>query len=950
MPKGDIIVKGARQHNLKNIDVTIPREKLVVVTGLSGSGKSSLAFDTIYAEGQRRFIESLSSYARNFLGVMDKPDVDSIEGLSPSISIEQHAASRNPRSTVGTSTEIYDHLRLLFARIGIPHCPVCSREIERQSQDQILERIIEKGERKIRIVSPVVQGKKGTHKDILSNLKKQGFQRVRIDGQATRLKEIPELDKNRKHTIEILIDTFSFDDDHIDQLTEDVSLSLRTSEGLVIIEEFDEDEVISVDHFSEKMACPVHGIAIPELEPRMFSFNSPFGACSDCHGIGFTLEVDPDLLVPKKNESIANGAIALFKTDPEGSYSLKFIEALGRYYDFDIYTPWKDLPEIGKDAILYGTDRAIPMRITTNRYDFSQKRRYEGVIPTIKRRYKQTQSEMARDFYRRFMRSAPCPSCGGARLKPTTLAVTIDDVNINDISQLSIKDAHFLFESLEERLTEKERTISRLLLKEINERLSFLKNVGLDYLTLDRNTGTLSGGEAQRIQLATQIGSSLTGVLYVLDEPSIGLHQRDNKRLIDTLTKLRDLGNTIVVVEHDEMIMRMSDHIIDLGPGAGIHGGELVAEGPYKKICRMKRSVTGQYLSGKKMIETPKKRVKGNGKRLIIQGARQHNLKDIDVTIPLGTFTCITGVSGSGKSTLVEEILLKALKREILGSNVAPGEHDGISGMENIDKVIIIDQSPIGRTPRSNPATYTGAFTPIRELYTKTQISKMRGYKPGQFSFNVKGGRCENCEGDGIIKLEMHFLPDVYIPCEVCKGKRYTKETLEVTFKGKNIADVLAMSVEEAMHFFENVPKVHRKLKTLWDVGLGYIKLGQPATTLSGGEAQRVKLATELSKRATGKTIYLLDEPTTGLHFDDVKKLLNVLQRLRGKGNTVVVIEHNLDVIKTADWIIDLGPEGGDEGGEVVAAGTPEEIASLGTGHTSRFLKVELNKKARTCK
>ncbi len=949
MPDGNIVIKGARQHNLKNIDVTIPRDKLVVVTGLSGSGKSSLAFDTLYAEGQRRFIESLSSYARNFLGVMDKPDVDSIEGLSPSISIQQHAASRNPRSTVGTSTEINDYLRLLFARIGIPHCPVCGMEIERQSQDQIIERIFDLGDIKARILCPIVQGRKGTHKDLLRELSGQGFGRALIDGEEVNVRDVEELDRNRKHDILVIIDTLRIDDIHRDQITEDVTLSLGLADGSVIIQEMDGKIPVRETHFSEKMACPVHGISVPDLEPRMFSFNSPFGACPECHGIGYTLEVDEDLVVPDRDLSIDEGAIALFRSDPEGTYSLKWLEALGREYGFLVTTPWKDIPDRGKEAILYGTERAIPVRIRTSRYDLSQKRRYEGVIPTIKRRYRQTQSEMAREFYRKFMRSAPCPACGGTRLKPISLSVTVDDMNINDVSQLSIKDCRRFFEELEDRLSEKQRTISRLILKEIRERLSFLDNVGLGYLTLDRSTGTLSGGEAQRIRLATQIGSSLVGVLYVLDEPSIGLHQRDNRRLMETLERLRDLGNTIIVVEHDEQIMRRADHIIDLGPGAGKHGGELVAQGNIEDICSEERSVTGRYLSGKEMIPVPKKRVKGNGKWLRIVGARQHNLKNIDVDIPLGTLCCITGVSGSGKSTLVEEILLKALKRKLQNAAISPGDHDRILGLEHLDKVIVIDQSPIGRTPRSNPATYTGAFTPIRELFAKTKLSKARGYRPGQFSFNVRGGRCENCEGAGIIKLEMHFLPDVYIPCEVCSGKRYTRETLEVTFKGKNISDILDMSVEESMEFFENIPSVYRKLRTLWDVGLGYIKLGQGATTLSGGEAQRVKLASELSKRATGRTIYLLDEPTTGLHFDDVKKLLNVLQKLRKKGNTVIVIEHNLDVIKTADWIVDLGPEGGDEGGEVVAAGTPEDIAGIEKSYTGMFLREELKKRKKEC-
>ncbi|MBN1390647.1 MAG: excinuclease ABC subunit UvrA [Candidatus Thermoplasmatota archaeon] len=939
MLDGDIVIKGARQHNLRSIDVRIPRGKLVVITGLSGSGKSSLAFDTIYAEGQRRFIESLSSYARTFLGVMDKPDVDSIEGLSPSISIQQHAPSHNPRSTVATSTEIMDHLRLLYARIGIPHCPVCSREIEAQTQDRIISGLLSAKGRKIRVLCPMVRGKKGAHQDVLSDIGRMGFQNMLVDGEERRTRDPIDLDRNRKHDIFILLDTLLLDDDHHEQLTEDISQSLKVSDGMVVIEEMDGSEKGRTTFYSEKRSCPVHGISVPELEPRMFSFNSPFGACQECSGLGSILDIDPDLLVPDPTRSLADGAITLYRSDPDGSYNLRLLEALGRNLGFSIHTPWKDLPQHARDSILYGTDRAYSLHVTAPNYEWSQKRRYEGFIPTIKRRYNQTSSEPAREFYRRFMRFTPCHACGGSRLKPVSLSVTVGDLNIHEVLRLSVRECLRFFEDLPATLSEMDMQISDLLLKEIISRLTFLKNVGLDYLTLDRITGTLSGGEAQRIQLATQIGSSLVGVLYVLDEPSIGLHQRDNHRLIETLERLRDLGNTIITVEHDEQVIRKADHIIDLGPGAGEHGGEVVAEGNLEDICSSAGSITGQYLSGKKRIPVPEKRSKGNGKWLVIKGARHHNLKNIDVRIPLGTFCCVTGVSGSGKSTLVEEIIFNALKNHFLGSMENVGDHDGIEGLENLDKVIVIDQSPIGRTPRSNPSTYTGAFTPIRDLFTRTPLAKARGYKPGQFSFNVKGGRCENCEGDGIIRLEMHFLPDVYIPCEVCKGKRYTNETLEVKFKGRSIADVLKMSVEEGLQFFENIPPIRRKMQTLSDVGLGYIRLGQSATTLSGGEAQRVKLATELSKKATGQTIYLLDEPTTGLHFDDVNQLLMVLQRLRAKGNTVVVIEHNLDVIKTSDWVIDLGPEGGDEGGEIVAEGTPEDITSVEGSHTGAYLK-----------
>jgi len=940
MSKDELVIKGARQHNLKDIDLVIPRDKLVLVTGLSGSGKSSLAFDTIYAEGQRRFIESLSSYARQFLGVMDKPDVDSIEGLSPAVSIEQHSASKNPRSTVATTTEIHDHLRLLFARIGVPHCPVCAREIEKQSVDQIVDRILEGGGRNIRILSPIVQGKKGTHRDLLNSLRTQGYPRIRVDGKDHRSRDLPELDKNRKHDIMVLLDAVAADGDHRDQLADDVESSMNLSDGTMIVEEEDG----SSTYYSERMACPVHGISVPDLEPRMFSFNTPFGACKECSGLGYILDVAPELVVPDGDLSIRDGAITLFRSDFEGSYTLTILETLGNMVGFSISTPWKDLPDHAKDAILYGSEHTISWFYGTAGNMYKRGKPFEGVIPTIKRRYRQTRSFGMRDFYRRFMRSTPCPACGGARLKPESLAVTVDDLSIHDISVMSIRDALDFFSGLQDRLSERDQNISRLILRELSERLTFLKDVGLDYLTLDRTTGTLSGGEAQRIQLATQIGSSLVGVLYILDEPSIGLHQRDNRRLIGSLKRLRDLGNTIIVVEHDEEVIRQSDHIIDLGPGAGLHGGEVVAQGSLEDICSEGRSVTGQYLSGSKVIPIPLKREKGNGKRLIVRGAREHNLKDIDVGIPLGRITCVTGVSGSGKSTLVEETIFRGLMRKLHGSRSKVGEHDAIEGMEHIDKVIVIDQSPIGRTPRSNPATYTGAFTPIRDLFAKLPLAKERGYKPGRFSFNVKGGRCENCQGDGIIKLEMHFLPDVYIPCEVCKGKRYNRETLDVRFKGKSISDILDMDVETALSFFEKIPAVKRKLRTLNEVGLGYIKLGQPSPTLSGGEAQRIKLASELSKRSTGRTIYLLDEPTTGLHFDDVNRLLSVLLKLRKKGNTIVVIEHNLDVIKTADWIVDLGPEGGDEGGGIVVEGTPEKVAKCKKSYTGRYLNDALRR------
>ena len=938
MAGSDLIIKGARQHNLRNIDLVIPRDRLVVITGLSGSGKSSLAFDTIYAEGQRRFIESLSSYARQFLGVMDKPDVDSIEGLSPAISIEQHSPTRNPRSTVATATEIHDHLRLLYARIGIPHCPVCGREIEKQSLDQIMDSIFEGGNRRIAVLSPVVSGKKGTHKDRAAELKRGGYRRLIIDDEEFDVSSFPELDRNVKHDVQVIVDELVCDEEHRDQLADDVHQAMQLSDGSLIVREVSGKRKRTDSFYSEKMACPIHKISIPQLEPRMFSFNSPFGACKECSGLGFTLEVDPTLVITEPKKSIVQGAIGLFRSDPDGSYNLRILEGLGKQMGFSVTTPWQSLPEGVREAILYGTERSYKLHITSPKYEWSMDRKYEGVIPTIQRRYRQTQSEGAREFYRQFMSAQPCPACGGARLNPASLAVTVGDLNINELLEMSIRDALPYLEQLEASLSEKEISIAKDVLKEIRSRMAFLRDVGLDYISLDRTMGTLSGGEAQRIQLATQIGSALMGVLYVLDEPSIGLHQRDNSRLIDTLFRLRDLGNTIIVVEHDEQVIRSADHVVDLGPGAGIHGGEVVAQGTVEDMCASERSLTGDYLCGRRSIPVPAKRLKGNGEHILIKGASEHNLKGIDVRIPLGVLTCVTGVSGSGKSTLVFDILHRALMRSLHGSRESPGMHEGIDGLEHLDKVIVIDQSPIGRTPRSNPATYTGAFTPIRDLFARTPLARARGYKPGQFSFNVKGGRCENCEGGGIIKLEMHFLPDVYIPCEVCKGKRYTRETLDIRYKGRTISDVLNMSVEEGSEFFANVNSIRSKLQTLMDVGLGYIKLGQSATTLSGGEAQRVKLSTELSKRATGKTIYLLDEPTTGLHFDDVRKLIDVLLRLRCKGNSVVVIEHNLDVIKTGDWVIDMGPEGGDEGGGIVCEGTPEEVARHPHSHTGRYL------------
>lgn len=930
-----IIVKGARQHNLKDIDVEIPRDKLVVITGLSGSGKSTLAFDTIYAEGQRRYVESLSAYARQFLGQMDKPDVDYIEGLSPAISIDQKTTSKNPRSTVGTVTEIYDYLRLLFARVGKPHCPKCGKEIAQQTIDQMVDTVLELPERtRIQIMAPVVRGRKGEHKRLLEGIKKDGFVRVRVDGKIRDIAEEIELDKNKKHDIEIIVDRIIVKPGIESRLADSIEMALAQANGLVTVDIIDQEEML----FSQSFACVDCGISLEELSPRMFSFNSPYGACNVCSGIGVNMEVDPDLVIPDRTKSAEQGAVAPWSSSPDGYY-FQMLKAALENYGYDVKTPFEDLPDNIINMILYGSDKPIEFTYESR---FSKRRRkfkgyYEGVVNNLKRRYQETDSAWSREDIEGYMSTKDCPACGGTRLRPESLAVTIGGKSIADVTSLSIKEALDFFKNLQ--LTKRESLIARQILKEIMGRLKFLVDVGLSYLTLDRTSGTLSGGESQRIRLATQIGSRLVGVLYILDEPSIGLHQRDNERLINTLKELRDLGNTVLVVEHDEDTMRSADYIIDIGPGAGEHGGKIVATGSLKEIQKNKDSITGQYLSGKKKIPVPSARRKPNKKWLKLKGCSEHNLKKIDVDFPLGLFTCVTGVSGSGKSTLVNEILYKVLKDKLYHSHSNPGKYEKIVGIKHIDKVINIDQSPIGRTPRSNPATYTNVFTDIREIYSLTPEARMRGYKPGRFSFNVKGGRCEACKGDGIIKIEMHFLADVYVPCEVCRGKRYNRETLEVKYKGKTISDVLDMTVDEALRFFKNIPKIKRKLKTLQDVGLGYIRLGQPSTTLSGGEAQRVKLATELSKRSTGKTVYILDEPTTGLHAFDIQKLLNVLQRLVEAGNTVIVIEHNLDVIKSADYIIDLGPEGGDKGGYIVAKGTPEEISQNPESYTGQFLK-----------
>lgn len=938
-----IVIKGAREHNLKNIDLEIPRDKLVVFTGLSGSGKSSLAFDTIYAEGQRRYVESLSAYARQFLGLMDKPDVDYIEGLSPAISIDQKTTSRNPRSTVGTVTEIYDYLRLLFARIGIPHCPSCGKEITQQTVEQVVDILLGMDEgTRIQILAPLVRGKKGEHKKIFERMQREGFVRVRVNGEIRDLSEEISLEKNKKHSIEVVVDRIVIKEGINNRLADSLETAFSIGEGLVMIDVVGKGELI----FSQKFACVDCGIGFEEITPRMFSFNSPYGACAACDGLGTKMEIDPGLVVPDPSLPLIE-AIAPWNRSSSVWYTHTLI-SVAKHYGFRGNTPFAKLSEKAQRAILYGSgDEPITMEIVsedgmTHRY----RRPFEGVIPRMERLYRETSSDYARADLERYMNQNPCPTCRGARLRPESLAVTVGGRNIHQVTELSIREALEFFENL--RLSEREQLIAKQIMKEIKERLHFLVNVGLDYLTLSRAAGTLSGGESQRIRLATQIGSGLVGVLYILDEPSIGLHQRDNEKLLGTLLRLRDLGNTLIVVEHDEDTIRTADYIVDIGPGAGVHGGEVVAAGNLQEIIAEERSITGQYLSGKKEIPIPWIRREPNGKRLKIVGAAENNLKNLDVEIPLNLFIAVTGVSGSGKSTLINEILYKKLAQHFYRAKDKPGKHRDILGLEYIDKVIDIDQSPIGRTPRSNPATYTGVFDGIREVFAKTAEARMRGYKPGRFSFNVKGGRCEACSGDGIIKIEMHFLPDVYVPCEVCKGKRYNRETLEIKYKGKNIADVLNMTVEEALEFFRNHPKIERKLQTMMDVGLGYIRLGQPATTLSGGEAQRVKLATELSRRSNGKTVYILDEPTTGLHIADVDKLLDVLHRLVNNGDTVIVIEHNLDVIKTADYIIDLGPEGGDRGGTIVALGTPEEVAKNPNSYTGMFLQKVLKNGTRT--
>ncbi len=934
--KNKIIIKGAREHNLKNINLEIPRDKLIVFTGLSGSGKSSLAFDTIYADGQRRYVESLSSYARQFLGQMEKPDVDSIEGLSPAISIDQKTTSKNPRSTVGTVTEIYDYLRLLYARIGIPHCPVCGKPIQQQTVDQMVDQIFTLEEKtKLQILAPVVKGRKGEHQKEFENAAKSGYARVRVDGIIYDLSEKIKLEKNKKHNIEIVVDRLVLKDDIRSRLADSIETAISISGGIVIVDVIGSEEMM----FSQNYACPEHGISIDELTPRMFSFNNPQGACEKCTGLGTFMRVDPDLILPDKKLSIRQGAIkASGWYYAEGGVAQMYYEGLSRHYGFSLDTPINELPENIINILLYGTNgEKITLVRDNENITSTYQSTFEGIANNLDRRFRETNSSWMREEITSYMSSVQCPDCKGDRLKKEYLSVLVGGVNISDFCKMSVTNALSFVENLE--LTPMQQMIAAQILKEIKERLGFLKSVGLEYLTLSRSAGTLSGGESQRIRLATQIGSSLMGVLYILDEPSIGLHQRDNDKLIATLKHLRDIGNTVIVVEHDEDTMRSADYIVDIGPGAGVNGGEVVCAGDVKTIENCPDSLTGQYLSGKKKVEVPAERRKGNGKYLTIKGAQHNNLKNINVKIPLGTFTVVTGVSGSGKSTLVNEILYKSLASQLNGARTKPGKHKDILGVENLDKVIDIDQSPIGRTPRSNPATYTGVFTDIRELFANTNDAKMRGYNSGRFSFNVKGGRCEACEGDGILKIEMHFLPDIFVPCEVCKGKRYNRETLEVKYKGKNIYDVLEMTVDEAIDFFENIPKISRKLKTLSEVGLGYIKVGQPATTLSGGEAQRVKLAAELSKRATGKTIYILDEPTTGLHTADVHNLINVLQKFVDSGNTVVIIEHNLDMIKTADYIIDLGPEGGDNGGEVVACGTPEEIAACEKSYTGKYIQ-----------
>lgn len=937
MQNTKLIVKGAREHNLKNVDLEIPRDKLVVFTGISGSGKSSLAFDTIYAEGQRRYVESLSSYARQFLGQMEKPDVDYIEGLSPAISIDQKTTSKNPRSTVGTVTEIYDYLRLLYARIGIPHCPICGREIRQQTVDQIVDKIMElpQGSR-IQILAPIVRGRKGEYVKEFETARKSGYVRVRVDGSIYDLSETIKLDKNKKHTIEIVVDRLVVQPDVKSRLSDSIETATALSGGLLSVDVIGGEELT----FSQNYSCPEHGVSIDELSPRMFSFNNPFGACPKCTGLGVFMAMDPDLIIPNKNLSIRQGAICAsgWNYTDGGTIAQMYYEGLAAHYNFSLDTPVKDLPKKVVNILLYGTNGEKIKMVRQKEYGQGEyTTEFEGVLNNLQRRYKETQSEWMREELETYMNEIPCPECHGNRLRPESLAVTVDGINIAEFSRKSVSDALEFLNGV--HLTDREAMIGDRILKEIRERLGFLSSVGLEYLNLSRSAGTLSGGESQRIRLATQIGSYLMGVLYILDEPSIGLHQRDNDKLLATLQHLRDIGNTLIVVEHDEDTMRSADWIVDVGPGAGIHGGNIICSGTLDDVCACKESLTGQYLSGKRKIEVPDKRRPGNGKLLTVVGARENNLKNINVSFKLGAFNCVTGVSGSGKSSLVNEILYKRLAAELNGAHTHPGAHKEMKGLEALDKVIDIDQSPIGRTPRSNPATYTGVFNDIRELYASTADAKMRGFSSGRFSFNIKGGRCEACQGDGIIKIEMHFLPDIYVPCEVCKGHRYNRETLEVKYKGKNIYEVLEMTVEEGVSFFSSIPKIARKLQTLYDVGLGYVKIGQPATTLSGGEAQRVKLATELSRRATGKTVYILDEPTTGLHTADVHQLIQVLQKLVDGGNTVIVIEHNLDVIKTADYVIDLGPEGGDKGGTLVASGTPEEIVKVAASYTGQYLK-----------
>ncbi|WP_283390542.1 excinuclease ABC subunit UvrA [Methanobrevibacter woesei] len=937
--KRQIVIKGAKEHNLQNIDLSIPRDEFVVITGLSGSGKSSLAFDTIYAEGQRRYVESLSAYARQFLGQMKKPEMDYIEGLSPAISIDQKTTKENPRSTVGTITEIYDYLRLLFARIGIPHCPKCGKEVSHQTVGQIADSIIEEGEGlKIHLLAPIVRDRKGEHKQIFEELSNKGFARVRVDGEIRGLDEDIKLAKTYKHSIDVVVDRLKIrkDVDFKRRLVDSLETATKFGEGLVTVL-FDNGDEEYEKKYSEQFACVDCGINFEELTPRMFSFNAPQGACPECNGIGSKMEIDPDLIVPNKLLSLNEGAIVPWsKSNKKENYYHQMLEAVANHFKFSMDVPFKDLTKEEQTIILYGCDERIPFSFKRRNKSYMVNRKFEGVVPRMERLYLETKSNYNRKYISKFMSNHKCPLCHGKRLRPEVLAVTVNGKSIADVVEMSIKDSYRFF--LDLKLTERENFIAKEVLKEIRERLKFLVDVGLDYLSMERSSGTLSGGEAQRIRLATQIGSGLVGVLYILDEPSIGLHQRDNVKLIETLKRLRDLGNTLIVVEHDEETILSADYVVDIGPGAGEHGGRVVAEGTPTEIMNSEHSITGNYLARREIIPIPESRREGNGQHITIVGAKQNNLKNVDVEIPLGKFTCVTGVSGSGKSSLINEILYKGLNGELNHKFTFAGKYDKIEGVENIDKIIAIDQKPIGRTPRSNPATYTGLFTYIRELFAETPEAKARGYKPGRFSFNVKGGRCEACSGDGIVQIEMHFLADVFVPCEVCGGKRYNEETLDIRYKGKNIYEVLEMTVDEAMEFFEHIPKIHKKLKTLQDVGLGYMKIGQPATTLSGGEAQRIKLAKELSRTSTGKTMYILDEPTTGLHFADIKRLLSVLNRLTDSGNSVVVIEHNLDVIKTADYIIDLGPEGGDGGGQVIATGTPEEIASTDT-YTGQFLK-----------